>query len=160
VEVRDIIGYINDPDGDLKKTVHNIETLSRNLEKTRSGADRLLATTGKNLDAIALKSSMVLESTSKKIESIDIAKLNSSLEKLPPLLEKTDSALDNINAVSIQTRKLAETAFPLVPGLIYRTDELLYSTDRLINSINNSWILGGGFSDKPMRSFNAGDSHD
>ncbi len=162
VEVRDIIAYINDPEGDLKKSVRNIELLTRNLDKTRSEADLLLVTTGKNLDAIAQKSGLLLESTNKKIENLDIAKLNASLEKLPPLLDKTDSAMKNINAITMDTKKLAEQTFPAVPGLLYSVDELLYDTDRLINSLNNSWILGGSGAKpgKTGRTFRAGDSHE
>ena len=160
IEVRDIIGYINDPNGDLKKTVHNIEKLTKNLEKTRDGADQLLASTGKNLDAIASRSAVLLDTTTRKIDSLDIAKLNTSLEKLPPLLEKTDAAILSITAVSVETKKLAETSFPLIPGLLSRTDQLLFNTDRLMNSLNNSWLLGGSVSNRPDHTFRAGDSHD
>lgn len=153
IEVRDIIGYINDPNGNLKKTIHNLEILTRNLEHTRGRADLLLDSTTRNLEAISQQSTRLLDSTSRKIDSLDIAKLNTSLEKLPPLL-------DNVNAISVETKQLAERAFPLVPGLLSRTEELLFSSDRLINSLNNSWLLGGGDAGGPRYSPSAGDSHD
>lgn len=153
IEVRDIIGYVNDPNGDLKKTIHNLEVLTRNLEQTRGRADILLESTTRNLEQIGQRSSTLLDNTTRKIDSLHVAKLNTSLEKLPPLL-------DNVNAISAETRRLAEQSFPLIPGLLSRTDEVLFSTDRLMNTLNNSWLLGGGDTPAPRRSPSAGDSHD
>jgi len=65
-----------------------------------------------------------------------------------------------VNAISAETKKLAEQAFPQIPGLLSRTDELLFNTDRLMNNLNNSWLLGGGAANSPRRSISAGDSHD
>lgn len=160
IEVRDIIGYINDPNGDLKKTVHNLEILTRNLEKTRGTADKLLATTERNLDSISQRTTLLMDTTTRKIDSLDIAKLNTSLEKLPPLLEKTDATMANVAIISAEAKKLSERAFPMLPGVLSRTEELIYSTDRLMNTLNNSWLLGGSPSASPNRTFKSGDSHD
>lgn len=160
IEVRDIIGYVNDPNGDLKKTVHNLETLTRNLEQTRGNADTLLVSTNRHLDAIGQRTTLLLDTTTRKIDSLDIAKLNTSLDKLPPLLEKTDATMANVRDISLETKKLSERAFPLLPGLLTRTEELLYSTDQLMNTLNRSWLLGGSAQPARQRNFKAGDSHD
>lgn len=160
IEVRDIIAYINDPDGDLKKTIRNLEKLTRNLEATRSNADILLAATTQNLEQISSRTTNLLDTATRKIDSLAVASLNTSLEKLPPLLEKTDAALSQVNAISQATQKLSEQAFPLIPGVLSRTEELLFSTDRLVNSLNNSWLLGGSAAPTPSRTYKAGDSHD
>jgi len=153
VEVRDIIGYINDPDGDLKKTIRNMELVTRNLDQTRERADILLVNATQRLESISLRTTTLLDNTNHKLESLDMARLNTSLEKLPPLL-------DNLNAVSISTRTLADKTFPLLPGLLSRTEELLFSTDRLMTTLNNSWLLGGGKAGQKQRQPGTGDSHD
>lgn len=160
IEVRDIIGYINDPNGDLKKTIHNVELLTRNLETTRSNADTMLAATTRNLELISNRTTTLLDTTTRKIDSLDIAGLNTTIGKLPPLLEKTDAAMASITVVSSETQKLAERSFPLIPGLLLHTDELLFTTDRLINNLSNSWLLGGSSETVSTRSDKAGDSHD
>lgn len=160
IEVRDIIGFVNDPDGDLKKTIRNVELLTRNLDKTRSNADTMLIKTTQNLETISNKTTALLDISTRKIENLDVARLNTTLEKLPPLLEKTDAAMTNLAAISIETKKLSQQAFPLIPGVLSRTEELLFSTDRLVNSLNNSWLLGGGTATTPSRSLKAGDSHE
>jgi phospholipid/cholesterol/gamma-HCH transport system substrate-binding protein len=160
IEVRDIIGYVNDPNGDLKKTIRNIELLTRHLEATRNNADTLLVSTTRNLEAISNRTTTLLDTTTRKIDSLEVAKLNTTLEKLPPLLEKTDAAMAHVTAIAAETQKLSQQAFPLIPGVLSRTEELMFSTDRLVNSLNNSWLLGGGAASTPNRSFKAGDSHD
>jgi phospholipid/cholesterol/gamma-HCH transport system substrate-binding protein len=160
IEIRDIIGYINDPKGDLKRTIHNLEILTRNLETTRTNADMLLVNTTRNLESISSRTTTLLDVTNRKIDSLDVAKINTTLEKLPPLLEKTDATMANVSAITTETKKLAEQAFPQIPGLFSRIEELLFSTDRLMNSMNNSWLLGGTPSTSPGRSIKAGDSHD
>ena len=160
IEVRDIIGYINDPKGDLKKTVHNLEQLTRNLEKTRDNTDQLLITTTRNLESIGNRTTLLLDNTTRKIDALDVTKLNTTLDKLPPLLEKTDATMVHVKAISAETQKLAEQSFPLIPGLMTRTEELMFSTDRLINNMNNSWLLGGKSTAPAGRTHKAGDSHD
>lgn len=160
IEVKDIISYINDPNGDLKKTVRNLEVLTNNLDKTRENTDLLLTTTTRNLETIGVRTNHLLENTSRKIDSLDIGKLNTTLEKLPPLLEKTDATMVHVKAISAETQKLAEQTFPLVPGLLSRTEELMFSTDRLMNTMNSSWLLGGKPSGGFGRIDRAGDSHD
>jgi phospholipid/cholesterol/gamma-HCH transport system substrate-binding protein len=153
VEVRDIIGYINDPDGDLKKTIHNLEQLTRNLDQTRGRADILLVSATQRLETISQHSTTLLDNANRKLDNLAIDRLNTSLEKLPPLL-------DNLNAVTVSTRKMADQTFPLLPGLLSRTEELLFSTDRLMNTLNNSWLLGGGTAGQQRRQPGVGDSHD
>lgn len=160
IEIRDIIGYINDPKGDLKKTVHNLELLTRNLETTRTNADTLLINTTRNLESISNRTTTLLDVTNRKIDSLDIAKINTTLEKLPPLLEKTDATMANVTAITTETKKLSEQAFPQIPSMLSRVEELLFSTDRLVNSMNNSWLLGGKQPPLSGRSNKAGDSHD
>lgn len=159
-EVRDIISYVNDPEGDLKKTVKNIEILTRNLETTRGNADSLILGVNNKLEGIANKTETLLDNTNSKISSLDLAKLNIALEKLPALLEKTDAAMVNITKITEDTRKLSQQAFPIIPGFLSRTEELILSTDRLMQTLNSSWLLGGKAVPALERTGRAGDSHD
>ncbi|KAB0669840.1 MCE family protein [Oryzomonas sagensis] len=142
IEVRDIIGYINDPNGDLKKSIHNLEVLTRNLEGTRRNADRLLISANGNIDRIAGQAGSVLDTTNRKIESIDLTptlnKVNGAIDtldkKLPPLLDKADETLGNVARISRDTRTK-------LPGLLSQTEDVMFSTDKLLNSLQNTWLL-------------------
>ena len=168
IEISEILSYINNPDGDLKKTIRNAEQLTRKLEETRLKADNLLVSATGNVNLISTRTSDLLERSAKKIDGIDlnptISKANSTLDqinnKLPPLLEKADTALGNVNKISYETRLLSEKAFPKIPGVISQVEELMFSSDRLINSLQNSWLIGGAGAVDAKPVFIPGDSHE
>ncbi|MEI6306607.1 MAG: MlaD family protein, partial [Deltaproteobacteria bacterium] len=107
-EITEIISYINDPEGDLKKSIRNLELLTRNLENTRQNADTLLITASDNIERLSNRASLVLDTSYKKIDSIDLkptlAKVHNTLDyidnKLPVMLGRVDSTLENINAIT------------------------------------------------------------
>jgi phospholipid/cholesterol/gamma-HCH transport system substrate-binding protein len=168
IELSDITRYINDPDGDLKKIIRNTEQLTRNLEGTRQNADRLLVSTADNVQLVTSRTTILLDSTRKKIDSIDLnptlSRVNSTLDhldkKLPSLLEKTDTTLENVNRISYETRLLTEKAFPRIPGLISQVEDVMLSTDRLINSLQNSWLLSDSSVPVKKQDFITGDSNE
>lgn len=168
VEVRDIIGYINDPEGDLKKSIRNLELLTRNLDGTRRHADNLLLTANSNIGRVSARAAEVLDTANKRIDGIDLTptlnRVNSTLDhidgKLPAMLEKTDATLGEISAISSQTRLLSENAFPRIPGLLSQAEEVMLSTDRLVNSLRNSWLIRESVPASGDREFIRGDSYE
>jgi len=168
IEVRDIIAYINDPEGDLKKTIRNAELLTRRLEETRQHTDRLLVSAADNMNLVTTRTTGVLDSTRNKIESIDLTptltRVNSTIDhldkKLPALLDKTDATLENVRIISYETRILSEKTFPRIPGFISQAEEVMFSTDRLLNSLQNTWLLRDTTAPAGTQGFINGDSHE
>ena len=168
IEVRDIIAYINNPDGDLKKTIRNAEQLTRKLEGTRQNADQLLLSAAGNVSLVTARATSMLDTTSKKIDSIDLAptldRVNGVLDqlntKLPAMLEKADASLANVSRISYETRLLSEKAFPKIPGVISQAEDVMLSTDRLINSLQNTWLLRDKTAPTGKQGFIRGDSHE
>jgi len=168
IEVRDIIDYINNPEGDLKKTIRNLELLSRNLEDTRQHADKMLVSATGSIDRVTTRTNMVLDATNKKLDSIDLAptlkRVNSAIDhidaKLPAILDRTDATLENITEISKDTRLLTEKTFPQIPGLVSHTEDVLLSSDRLVNSIQNLWLFRDSSIPADNRLFIRGDSYE
>lgn len=164
IEVRDIIAYINDPEGDLKKTIRNAEQLTRKLEDTRQNADRLIITATDNVQSVSARTTSMLDSTRSKIDSIDLTRVNSTLDhldkRIPALLDKADASLENVSRISYETRLLSERAFPKIPGVLSQAEDLMFSTDRLVNTLQNSWLLGGSSVPAGKQGFINGDSHE
>jgi len=168
IEVRDIIGYINNPEGDLKKSVRNIELLTRNLEGTRHKTDALLTSVGGAIDRISTKSTTLLDVTTTKVDSIDLApalaRVNSTLEqldkKLPPLLEKADATMQNVSKISNETRLLSEQPFPKIPAIASQLEDVMFSSDRLINSLQNTWLLRDNSAPAGHQNLIPGDSYE
>lgn len=168
IEISDIISYINDPDGDLKKTIRNAEQLTRKLEGTRQHADMLLVSAADNVNLVTTRTTSMLDSTRNKIDSIDLnptlTRVNTTLDhidrKLPSLLDKADASLENISKISYETRLLSEKAFPRIPGVISQAEDVMLSTDRLINSLQNTWLLRDSTAPAGKHDFIPGDSHE
>lgn len=168
IEISDIISYINDPDGDLKKTIRNAEELTRKLEDTRKNADRLLISATDNVQLVSSRANNMLDSTRNKIDSIDLdptlTRVNSTLDhldkKIPVLLEKADTTLGNVSKISYETRLLSEKAFPRIPGVISQAEDVMLSTDRLINSLQNTWLLRDSTTPAFNQGITSGDSYE
>lgn len=168
IEVSEIISYINDPEGDLKKTIRNAEELTRRLEGTRQNADRLLVSATDNVQLVSLRATGMIDSTRDKIESIDLNpalnRVNSTLEhidkKVPLLLDKADVTMENVSRISYETRLLSEKAFPRIPGVLSQAEDVMFSTDRLINSLQNTWLLRDSSAPARKQDFINGDSHE
>lgn len=168
VEVRDIIGYINNPDGDLKKSIQNLEALTRNLEGTRRNTDRLLVSANGSIERLSSKTNTLLDTANKKVEGIDLAptlnRVNLAIDnidkKLPQLLEKADATLTDVSGFSRETRILSESAFPKIPGLLSQTEDVMLGTDRLINSIQNVWLFRDNTPPPAGKLFIHGDSNE
>lgn len=168
IEISDIISYINDPDGDLKKTIRNAEELTRKLEDTRKNADRLLISATDNVQLVSSRANGMLDSTRNKIDSIDLTptltRVNSTLDhldnKIPVLLEKADITLGNVSKISYETRLLSEKAFPRIPGVISQAEDVMLSTDRLINSLQNTWLLRDSTTPAFNQGITSGDSYE
>jgi len=167
-EISEIISYINNPDGDIKKSIRNLELLTRNLEGTRQHADNLIVSANGNIDRLSNKAALMLDTSYKKIDAIDLTstltKVNNTLDyidnKLPVMLGKTDKTLENLNTISANTRTLTENAFPRIPVLLSQIEDVLLSTDRLINSINNIWLFRDSSSPAGKQLFIRGDSYE
>jgi len=168
IEISDIISYVNDPEGDLKKTIRNAEQLTRKLEGTRQNADRLLVSAADNVGSVTTRTNVMIDSARNKIDSIDLNptlnRVNSALDqvnnRLPLLLEKADTSLENVSRISLETRLLSEKAFPRIPGVISQAEDVMLSTDRLINSLQNTWLLRDSTTPDTRQDLIRGDSHE
>ncbi len=168
IEVRDIISYINNPDGDLKKSIRSLETLTRNLDGTRQNADTLIVSATENVDRITVRTTKLLDTATRKIDGIDLsptlARIDKSIEQIdrrfPVLLDKADETLTHVSGISKQTHDLARTTFPRIPGVLSQVEDVMLSTDRLLNSIQNSWLFRDSSMPSGGTEFVRGGTHD
>ncbi len=166
VEVRQLLSYLNNPEGDVRQTVKNIRLLSGNLEATRQNADMLLMTANAEAARVSGKLSATLEnadSTVRKLQPL-IENSDSSISlvnrKLPVILEKIDSSLTNLEKISILATESAEKNLPLLPGLLQDGGELLKNGNDIMNAAKGVWPIRSYFSGTPEGLMIKGDSRD
>jgi phospholipid/cholesterol/gamma-HCH transport system substrate-binding protein len=177
IEVSNIISYVNDPKGDIKQSMRNINQLSKNLETTRLRADSLLVQAGGEVGSVSKKLSAVLDKTGTSVDSasrnlagvlndtqLTVKKANASLtlidEKLPGLLSHAEASLNNVEKISYDLKKAEESALPKVPALVQKTDSALRGTNSVLDAAKGIWPLSGRIPEPREKQFVPGDSHD
>ena len=158
-DISDIIGYLNDPNGDIKQSMKNFNLLSRNLELTRQKADSLLLQTGGEMGTVSGKLSVVLDDTSATVKRAN-ASLAHVEEKLPVLLGHAEKSLDNISKVSHDLKRFEEEELPKVPPLLEKADQALGETNSIVDAAKGIWPISGRIAAPQEKQFVPGDSHD
>ncbi len=158
-EVKEIISYINDPQGDIKQTLGNINRLTRDLQGTRGHVDNLLVSTRADISRATDSTQTVLRSTDEKIKALGpaLVKVERTLtnidQKLPPMLDKVSTSLDNVEK---STRSISKS----LPNIISKTEDTVQSVDTLLNALKETWPFKNHIPAPTDREFVPGDSHD
>jgi len=158
-DVKDIIGYINDPNGDIKQTMKHFNVLSANLELTRRHADWLLLKAGTDMGTVTGKLGSVLDDT-----SLTVRRANASMvkldEKLPVILNSVEGSLKNVEKVSADLKLVEEQFLPKVPGMVRKTEDTLDDTHSVIQAVQGIWPISSHIPRPEENQFVPGDSHD
>ena len=159
IEVRDIIGYVNDPDGDMKQFMKNFNILSKNLEITRKNADSLLVKAGDEVGAVSGKLSRVLDDASVTVKSAN-ASLVQLDRRLPGLLTNAENSLKNVEKISNDLKLAEESLLPVVPSLVKKSEEALAGTNTILHAVKGTWPVSSRIPAPQEKQFVPGDSHD
>ena len=177
LEVSNIISYLNDPKGDIKQSMKNINLLAQHLDSTRGKADSLLVRVEGEVGTVSNKLSSVLDKTGSSVDSASrnlasvlddtsstVKRANASLtkidEKLPSLLAHADASLGNLEKVSFDLKKAEENVLPKVPALVKKTDAALGGANSVLNAAKGIWPLSNHLAVPQENQFVPGDSHD
>lgn len=115
-EVKDIIHYVNDPEGDLKQTLGNVKDVTAGLQSTKARVDGVLDETNAAIkkvqglvDNVEAKAKPAVDSATKAVKNLEgatqkVEKIMNDAEavtkKLPATTEKIDRVIDNVKTMS------------------------------------------------------------
>ncbi|MBJ6726738.1 MlaD family protein [Geomesophilobacter sediminis] len=153
-EVKEIISYVNNPNGDIKQSLANIRQLTGGLNQTRTQVDALLLDSRHQLGKIGGNAQTLLAEAKNRVDEVGpvLEKVDSSLATvdgtlagiqlaLPPLVEKLDATLGHVE----KTTKVLETHsarfLPQVAPLLGRTSDLVQDTDDVAKALKQTWPL-------------------
>jgi phospholipid/cholesterol/gamma-HCH transport system substrate-binding protein len=148
VEVRQTVAYINDPQGDVKRTLANVQRLSANLEETRRRADGLILAATDNMGRVG----PLLDNLSAAVDNVST--------RLPELLDRVEGTLSNTEKISQEFRKAAEQAAPRVTPLLIGAEELVGDTDDVVKGVKRMWPFRKHIPRENERGIVPGDSHE
>lgn len=158
-EVRQTVAYINDPQGDVKRTVANAQRLSASLEETRRRADGLLLAATDNVGRVG----PLLDNLSAAVDNVGRRLpplLDNVSARLPVLLDRVEATLSNTERISREFRKAAEQAAPRVPPLLTGAEELVEDTDDVVKGMKKMWPFRNHIPQGNGRGIVPGDSHE
>lgn len=159
LNVSDIIAYANDPQGDLKQTLHHIRLLSAGLEDTRRRLDAVLADTGKEIEGVTARAAILLDDASRTVRTAESV-LQGVEEGLPPILSKTQETMGNAASLSGDLKDAAGENLPQVSPLLKSSGRLMEETDAVLQAVKGTWPISRRIVKPEEKRFVPGDSHD
>lgn len=140
IEVRDIIGYVNDPDGDIKQSMRNIRKLSRDLDGTRRTLDLLLTRTGEDVHLLSGRLAITLDEAAKNMRTAE-SSLGALDRRLPAMLDQTERILDNTEKASADLERLTGHAADRVPAVIDKSERTMDDAAKVVDALKRTWPI-------------------
>lgn len=147
-EVRQTIAWINDPKGDIKRTVANVERLTAGLEETRRNADALILSAADGAD----RAGSLIDNLSAMADNVAV--------RLPAMLDRVEGTVSNAEKASLELRKAAERAAPRVSPLLLGAEELVEDTGDVMKGVKKMWPLRKHIPQGGRPGIVPGDSHE
>lgn len=128
LEVAAIITYINNPEGDFKKSLRNLQLLSSDLRTLRGEAGQQLTATVANLNQTITKVGTTLEHSQDSLHAFETSLggvnrvVGSMEESLPALLQRLAQTLEHLKQTSSNLHQVSAAG---LPDLLQRLDRIL-----------------------------------
>lgn len=142
-EIKKALIYINEPQGSIKKSISNIETISHNLIKTTESMNILLERLNEKVNSVGEKVEMSLDLTQKR------------LEELSQLIGSTRDSIENISKELLETSKTLKTTSrktsEQIPILLEQTRRNLDDLEEVLQSIKGMWPIRTGIKKQEIK---------
>ncbi len=154
-EVKEIIHFMNSPEGDLKVALGNVKAFTSELKETRGNVDKMvievgstMKKTGAFIETLDKKTGAVLTTTNKLVGDID-TRINLVLDKAGGAAGKADEAMsrlpvitEKVDAIANDVKKLTgalATEAPRVSRIMTKAEDTLTESGALVKGIKEGW---------------------
>lgn len=150
-EVKEIIRYVNSPEGDFKKSFGNIREFTAALRQTRARldsaikqADETIKKTGQLVFDVNTKTVLMLDSAGGAARNLEtfslrlepvITNAEAAASRLPGVVEKLDGAAQDVKSL---TGSLSKEG-PAIGRVIANAEDASVAAGQLVKGINESW---------------------
>lgn len=166
MDIRDIISYVNSEDGDVKKTLRNLNTFTENIETSRRNVDLLLLSGRQTVESAGKRFDIILAKTESRVDQVGplLGKADNSLQvvekKLPLLLEKVDLTLSHLESVAKDLKGTSAEALPQIPKLMNKTEGVIDQGEDLLEGMKWLWPLSSVMTQPDRKSLIRRDSNE
>ncbi len=131
--IKETINYVNEPQGDIKKSIHNIEKISQNLVDTTN------------------KLNFLLDDIKDKTPSI-LAKSENTIEELTELIKSLQNSAKHLNEITSNFNEITKKDLTLI---IEQTKRSMEDLDEILTSIKGIWPIREGIKKRDIKPLEA-----
>ncbi len=143
-DVKQITSSINNPRGDVQQILKNVNQVTGGLRDTVGQLNQTLAQFG----SLAQSGNQKIDSAYVKVDRA-LDRVNSSLETLdkaiPKLVGKADKTLDNVQAATVDIKRMTTESSDQIPTLVRNTNALVQDGQETLKGVQKSWLLNDLF---------------
>jgi phospholipid/cholesterol/gamma-HCH transport system substrate-binding protein len=145
-DVRLIAAYLNNPDGDFRQAIRNVNRTAASLAEASAELKQLIASTSQRVEKGEARVTAALDSARGLMESASgsLAVLDGSLRKidaaLPGITAKMDQSLESLRVTSEAVRGMATGE---LPGLVDDARALVSDTAEIARGARQAWPVRG-----------------
>lgn len=146
-QLKDLVGWLADPEGDVKVTLGHARSFTEGLAETRIRVDDLLEGVRGDVGQIRGKAVSLIEETEKRLKLITPAlentgEISGTLKtELPVILERLELLLTDLNAVAKEVRSVVEESAGEVPGMVSSAGDVVENGREITESVKEIWPI-------------------
>ena len=137
-DVKKITAFANDPEGDFRQTIKNVNKASAALLETRQEISRLVQHGDQRLGTVSEQLGAVLGKAGERLDQVGVS-LKTLDEKMPGLVLKADKTLDNIQAATANIKKITDEGAEQLPGILRDSKAVAEDTRAVVDGVKKSW---------------------
>jgi len=150
-EIKELLTYINAPQGDVKKSLSNLQKISEELIETTRATNKLLEELNVRLTSIGDKTEGTLDETKRRLEELS-GLINTARISIDSLFRELLETTKDIKALTGQSSKD-------IPQLLEHTKRSLQDVEEILQSIKGIWPIRTGIKKEDVRPVE-GDTHE
>ena len=160
-QVAEIVAYVNDPEGDVKNSLHNFANLSRQLISTIANLEDDIRGTLTRLDQTFTALDGVLADSRSTIETLQgtLAQVDNTVgtldQRIPTLLAHLENSLAHLEKLSVDLAAVSAETAPHIAPLLLRADRVVGDTEALLNAVQDMWLIRNNFPARPAPTLEA-----
>lgn len=128
-DVKRITASINDPDGDIRQSIKNLNRATTLLVET----EREIKTLARNGNQKLGKLDQVLDSAGSSAKAVN--------QSLPGLLQKTENTLENLQAVTADAKKITAASAEQAPRIVQDAGAVAADSREIVDATKKSWPI-------------------
>jgi len=142
--VQETLDYVNDPKGDVRQTVVNVQQLTAELRQTREKVDQLLV----RIDGLADREVRgAIRNADRSLIRIE-AMASEVQSRMPGLMDQVASSLAEVEAATRNAHEMTATlkdavnkTAPQFPKTVRHADALIQNSNETLDGLRQSWPL-------------------